>query len=152
VKGLDKVIKDIARRYDPKEAGRRVTQALYEAAKAVAVPAIQSQVQSTTHGAEGEPSPWRRGRQVKNPGPMAKRVRVKKLKPRINEYGAVHIGINTSTSSAVIRGTKEHDIKTSTGQTYHHPGAKSNNLLGNAMKGGTEKAMVDMAAQLITRD
>jgi hypothetical protein len=150
VTGLDKAIRDIHRRFDPKEADRKVTEALAAAAKSIAVPAIANEAPD---GAKND-SPWRRGLPTKRPGPMRSKVGVKKLRRRTKyEYGAVYVGIRVSYSGAVIRGTKPHFIPYKRGGKvgYMHPGAHPNDIIGRAIDKGTEKALVQAAVQAIMR-
>ena len=151
LKGLNKAIKDIEKRYGEKQASTRVTNALASAARSVAVPAIAAQAPD---GARNR-SPWRRGVAVKKPGPMRNKVRVKRLRARPNqEYGAVYTYFLTSYAVAVIRGTKEHDIPNYLGQgnTVTHPGIKyGNDIFGRAMSQATQQSMVSDAAHKIVR-
>ena len=84
---------------------------------------------------------------------MAQRVKVKGLPPRSGEIAASHIGIQTGPTAMVIRGTKPHDIPNyrGSGQTWHHPGARSNDIIGRALRRGVRGRLTARVAHHLLR-
>jgi len=147
IRGLDKVVKDIEERYGKAGMRRRMNAVLKQVADMVVVPAIRREIPPTP-----DSPPWQRY-PVKFPGPMRGKVVSKALRARPDEVGAVRVGIKTSHTVAVIRGTKPHDIPNAmgTGRTWHHPGAKADDIIGRAMSPSVKEEIVRQISQRIMR-
>jgi hypothetical protein len=137
VKGLDKVKRDIEHRYGKAELTRRGQAALKEAADTILVPAVRSQTPPSN-----PTSPWRRpGSRDKHPGPMAQRAYSKRLKTRTDEVAAQLVGIKTSHTAVVVKGSKPHFQPK---RNFQHPGAMDNDIFGRAVR-STDPAAIAAA-------
>ena len=148
VKGLDEALKLLQNRYGAAELQKRGERALIAASNEVLKSAVEAQVPT------GTTSPWRRpNSRVRYPGPMAQRIFVKGLPPRSGEIAAAFTGIRTSYTVMVIRGTKPHDIPNYRGSTatWHHPGARSNDIIGRALRRGVRGRLTARVAHHLLR-
>lgn len=137
IRNVDGLLRQLDQKYGRRAMERKSSEALAAAGKAVVIPIIASE---TPDGAQRTdyPPPWRRGRAVPRPGPMKKRIHLKRLKPR-GDVAGIHISHRVTYGAAVIRGSIPHDEpgnrlydRARTGNI--HPGARANDIMGRATR------------------
>lgn len=150
VKGTDKVIRDLNKRLGWQAMRKKADRALKDAADQVLMPVIRPQIPPSD-----PTSPWRRpATKVRHKGPMSARLYSKRLRIRTDEVSVLFVVIKTSYLTMVVRGTRPHDIPNAFGRkgfTAKHPGAKSNDIFGRAMKGGVMKKYTNAVLTLLMR-
>ena len=151
----EKALKGIEKRYGKANISLYATRALALAADRTVVPAVRAETPSGDKS-----SPWRRKktghgpdmkRMGRYPGPMKDKVHVyKRVKKRgQDEAAVVVVGIQHYALMAVVRGTKPHPQPNNyLYKVNGHPGAKSNDIFGRALKRSRSSLVKAVAAEM----